>query len=406
LGGVFSTSRGRRVTDLSRVYGLRLLRKRRMQRRLLLVVLAIVLPFRVLQLLTFSTEIQWGYDLSAYWIAGRHVLDGLPIYGAAQLAGPYSPQAQFLYLYPPFLAVAIAPLVAFVNVDYQIANWLWAAAGLVVVITASLLLSRRERIGSRADRWMVVAAVLAFPPVVGELVMGNVHLLLLGLLTGAWLAIRRGGRSGDAIGGMLVGVAILIKVFPAVLILWFLLRRRWTAAIVASVTIVVLAVATLPVVGVQPWLDYPQVLLNLGAPTDTHDTLAPSVWLAALFPSAVARTVVIAAVILVVGWTALRKAEVVSFAVAVACSVLAAPALYHHYLAVLVLPILVAIAWVTPWWWAVVAYFLMFGGEQAALGDAQWIVNRVLPTVGALLVTVLLVVGGATPQEEAAAATP
>lgn len=377
-----------------------------MQRRLLVVVLAIVLLFRVLQLLTFSTEIQWGYDLSAYWIAGRHVVDGQPIYSAAQLAGPYSPQAQFLYLYPPFLAVAAAPVTAILGVDYRIANWAWAATGLLIVVAAAIGIARREGIGSRGDRWLIVAAALAFPPIVGELVMGNVHLILLGLLTGAWLAVRRGNRLGEASAGILIGVAVLIKVFPAVLVLWFLFRRRWTAAIVAVVTIVALAVATVPVIGLQPWLDYPQVLINLGAPADTRDTLAPSVWLAGLLPSAVARTVILATVVLVVGWTALHRAEVVSFALGMVCSVLAAPALYHHYLAVLVLPLLVAFRWATPWMWAVLAYLLMFGGEQAALGDAQWIVNRLLPTIGAVLLALFLAIRGVTPMQEREAAAP
>jgi hypothetical protein len=46
----------------------------------------------------------------------------------------------------------------------------------------------------------------------------------------------------------------------------------------------------------------------------------------------------------------------------------------------------------------------MFGGEQAALGDAQWIINRVLPTLGALLLTAILVVNGATLEQESRAA--
>jgi hypothetical protein len=230
--------------------------------------------------------------------------------------------------------------------------------------------------------------------------MGNVHLLLLGLLTGAWLSLRRGGKSGELVAGLLVGLAILIKVFPAIVVIWLLLRRKWTAALAAIGAVGVLAVITVPVVGLQPWLDYPTILLNLGAPIDTRDTLAPSVWLASLLPGAVARAAVIAAVLVVVARTAKYRAEVVSFAAAVASSVLAAPALYHHYLAVLVLPLLMASRWAPPLGWVILAYLLMFGGEQAALGGAQWIVNRVLPTIGALLVLVVLAVRGAAVHEE------
>jgi hypothetical protein len=42
-----------------------------------------------------------------------------------------------------------------------------------------------------------------------------------------------------------------------------------------------------------------------------------------------------------------------------------------------------------------VAYIAMFGGEQAAFGDSVWIVNRLLPTAGVLLLLVGLMIRGA-----------
>jgi hypothetical protein len=135
--------------------------------------------------------------------------------------------------------------------------------------------------------------------------------------------------------------------------------------------------------------------LNLGPPVDTRDTLAPIVWLSALMPPVAARVVVAAAMIAAVVWTSRNLAEPVSFAVAVTASVLIAPALYQHYLAILVLPLLLALRWAPPWGWVAVAYVAMFGGEQAAFGDSVWIVNRLLPTAGALLLLVGLMIRGA-----------
>ena len=144
--------------------------------------------------------------------------------------------------------------------------------------------------------------------------------------------------------GALIGVATLVKIFPGVLILWLVLTGRVRGAIAALVTIAVLALVDLPFTGVEPWLQYPVVLLNLGAPVDTQDVLAPSVWLSALMPPLVARIVVTAAGSLAVVWAARRRSEPVSFAVAVAVSILIAPALYQHYLVILVLPMLLASA--------------------------------------------------------------
>ena len=41
--------------------------------------------------------------------------------------------------------------------------------------------------------------------------------------------------------------------------------------------------------------------------------------------------------------------------------------------------------------WLGVAYLLMWGGEQGALGDASWLVNRLLPSAGALILVVAFV---------------
>lgn len=385
---------------LGRTYGLRLLAEPRVRRAALVVSLAVVLAFRLGQFALFSTQIQWGYDFSAYWTAGGHLLAGEPIYAPAQLAGPYAPQRHYLYLYPPPLAAAVAPLVAAIPGDYRVANWAWLALGVVILVATVLAVGRREglfdvgRLGgllAGRGRWLLVGAAFALPPVVGELVLGNVHLLLLGLLGLAWLAIRRGTRGGDRLAGLAIGVAAVIKVFPGILILWFLARRRWSAAAWVVVGAVVATLLALPFTGVEPWRDYPTVLANLSAPSDTRDTLAPAVWLSPLLGFTGARVLVTTTGVLVLLWAARRLDERASFAVAVVVSILVAPALYQHYLAILVLPLLLALAGRAAPLGVAAAYFLLWGGQQDALGDLSWIVNRGLPTAGALLLLLALV---------------
>jgi alpha-1,2-mannosyltransferase len=237
--------------------------------------------------------------------------------------------------------------------------------------------------------WLLVAAAIGFPPVVGELVLGNVHLALLGLLGLAWLGIRGGTTRGERIAGVAVGVAAVIKVFPGIILLWFLVTRRWQGAAFVLVGILATTLVTLPLTGIQPWLDYPTVLANLSAPSDTRDTLAPTVWLAELTGFLPARLIVGGAGVVLLASAALRQTARMSFTVAVLVSILVAPALYHHYLAIVVLPFLLLLAEGRPIGWLGLAYLLMSGGEQTALGDLSWILNRGLPTAGALLLLVL-----------------
>jgi alpha-1,2-mannosyltransferase len=394
-------------------FGLRLLRRRGPQVLVLGMLALIAVAFRAIQFAVFTTQIQWGYDFSFYWKAALHLLHGEPIYSAAQLAGPYAPQAQDGFLYPPPLAAFVEPLAALSPSDYRAAAWIWFVLGAVILVTSVLALWRSERLGERypalsgRGRWLVVAAVFAFPPVIGELVLGNVHLLLLGLLTLAWLGIRRGTSRGEWLAGLTVGVAAVIKVFPGVLLLWFVVTGRMRGAAGVIVGGVAVSLLALPLTGVQPWLDYPIVLANLSAPVDATDTLAPTVWLMPLTGFAIARVAVTVAGLAVLAWSAWaargRTSDVGdgetaseqlarSFAVAVVVAVLISPAVYQHYLSLLVLPLLLGLGAGVPLRYLAIAYVCMWGGKQDALGDAAWIVNRALPTLGAFVLLAGLVV--------------
>ena len=394
-------------------YGLRLLARPGVRRSIVILLALLALAFRALQFSSLSRQIQWGYDFSAYWQAAGRLLTSLSPYSAEQVAGPYGPQQQFLYLYPPPLAAAVTPLAALFP-DYRAAAWIWTGIGAAILVWAVAALWRAEGLGERfpmlagRGRWLLLAGAFAFPPVVGELVMGNVHLLLLGLLTVAWLGVRRGTTRGEWAAGLAVGVAAVIKVFPALLLLWFLLTRRPRAAVGVVVGAVVAALVALPLTGIQPWLDYPAVLLNLSAPTDTTDTLAPTVWLAGSIGFAAARVVVTAAcLLLLVGVSIAARRDLPSsreptlarsFGAAVLLSLLVAPAMYHHYLAITVLPFILGLAAGVRLRWLALAYFLMWGGTQLALGDASWIVNRLAPTLGVLVLLASLATVAAVPR--------
>ena len=102
-----------RPGGLSQAYGVRLLFEPRVQ-RIALIALLVGRPADPGVPGGRAERRRWlGYDLTFYWRAGQHLLDGQSIYAPFQLAGPYPPQGvDYEYLYPPFLAVAVAPLVA------------------------------------------------------------------------------------------------------------------------------------------------------------------------------------------------------------------------------------------------------------------------------------------------------
>jgi len=371
-------------------WGLRVFADPRFVRLAIAFVLVIALAYRVGQFASFASAAQWGYDFSAYWLAARHLLYGEPIYTAAQLTGQYVPQGQFLYLYPPFVAVLAMPLAWLSPDSYGPAAWVWALGGAVIAVAVVLGVARLEGLAPTARRALfLLGGAFAFPPLVAELALGNVHLLLLGLLALAWWGVRRGGRHGDALAGVAIGAASLIKLFPVLLVLWLALTGRWRAAGWALFGAAALAVATLPLTGVEPWLDYPGVLLNLGPPAYATDALAPAVWLGVVLPPLAARAVVLGLGAAAIAWCALRLDERASFGVAVAAAVLVAPVLFQHYLAIMILPLLLGLrsALDGPSAGRVAlgaSYLAMWPGQQPLLGAWAWVLNRAIPTLGAL----------------------
>jgi hypothetical protein len=75
----------------------------------------------------------------------------------------------------------------------------------------------------------------------------------------------------------------------------------------------------------------------------------------------------------------------------VVVSILVAPAVYHHYLAILVLPLVLGLSAGVPLRWLALAYLLMWGGQQSAAGEYAWILNKGLPTLGAIVLLGALV---------------
>ncbi len=83
----------------------------------------------------------------------------------------------------------------------------------------------------------LIAAALMLPYVYACAVLGNVGLLLLFLIVTCWFLARRGH---PVVAGAALGLATLIKLLPAALIVYFLLRRQWRVAAAAVATVLVL----------------------------------------------------------------------------------------------------------------------------------------------------------------------
>jgi alpha-1,2-mannosyltransferase len=393
------------------VYGLRLLRRPAVQSTAIWTIAIVLAVARVLQLLGVEPE-RVAYDFRWYWVAAGNLLNGQPLYSATQLAGPYAPQGQLGFLYPPPLAALAIPF-RLVSPNDDVLGWaVWAWLAALVGGLSVVALARQRRLAVRfpvlaGSRGVALLLLFAFalPEVLDELINGNVHLFLLGLFTVAWLGIARADRRGEQAAGLAIGVATVIKLFPAIVLLWFLLTGRRIAAVWTVVGAAALSLATLPITGIQPWLDFPTVLANMSAPIDPAASFAPTAWLAPAIGFTLARVLVTGVGAAIVAWSARRQPAALSYAVAVLVSVLITPALWSHYLSMILLPLGLALGGGVSALAIGLDYLLLSSQQQDALGDLAWITARLAPTIGELLLLGLLLRQRSAEPAPAAVAT-
>ena len=169
-----------------------------------------------------------GNDLTSYLLSARALWDG---------QSPYGLDTPFPYLYPLFLAFVLIPLAA---LPYGAAVVAWFAAS-VAALRAVLVESAFRRIadgGPRSAELAIAATILiTFNVIQNNLLNGQVNFFVLLCCV---LAVK---QRREAAAGAWLGAAIALKLMPALLVVYFLVRRQFRAVLVAGITALVLALA-------------------------------------------------------------------------------------------------------------------------------------------------------------------
>ena len=151
------------------------------------------------------------------------------------LDDPYQYPPQFLLL--PRLALALTDHVPTIRV-------VWYALQTTLFVAIAVLLALW--VGGpngRAALWLLPLVMTSFPAL-HNFQFGQLHLPAVALAVAAMLSFQ---RRHSAVGGALLAMAVLAKIFPVVLLPYLAVQRRfrelaWTAAFVAVISLVALAV--------------------------------------------------------------------------------------------------------------------------------------------------------------------
>ena len=188
----------------------------------------------MLRYLVFWPLDQWQVDVEVYREAGVSILTGRPVYATLTEAPQLLP-----FTYPPFAAVLALPLAM---MPFGAAGWLWT--GLQVLATTAIVWYAGYRLIHRAGAWMPLALrpahradAVAAPGERRHPVRSGQRVHGARLPDGPARAAARASCAGCP-AGVLVGLAMAVKLTPGVFVVHFLVTKRWKEAATAVGTAV------------------------------------------------------------------------------------------------------------------------------------------------------------------------
>jgi Glycosyltransferase family 87 len=184
-------------------------------------------------------------DFTSDYVSARAFDDGANAYGELiPLAHRYLDDGQSLTSFigdarrrnphPPAYVLMVAPLA---RLPYAYARNIWMIIMTISGASAMAIVAATSG-ASRLTASAVGLASLAMPPVIFELKLGGADLLILLSVVIAWQQIRKGRQ---VLGGVALGLASALKIYPLFLLVPLLRRRSVKAAVaqlgtVATVT--------------------------------------------------------------------------------------------------------------------------------------------------------------------------
>lgn len=313
------------------------------------------------------------------------------------------------YVYPPQFAVLLC---GFSALPYHLATTLWETCSVIGYLTGVFWMIQMAcpKHGERT-RWVLFGIGLIQFPYLWDFLIGNSNWLIFFLIT---LAFRLNYQSRHSwVAGIPLGLAIVFKVTPVILLFYYLLRRDWKMPLGAIVTSIVATLISAIVVGWGTLWQYAtslgglsaQSMKNGGAPYNSSIYGVAQLWHIHPYVRVFSHSVnavyflFLAGLVLVVGITvAARKIDTRSdVAISVLCMLLASPLIEGPHLVLALIPLLMVIGMGgfhrpdryllrgSHWLWMAGFLFVI-----VILSPIGWLLRTILPIEYTVVLLVLL----------------
>ncbi|MGD7002346.1 glycosyltransferase family 87 protein [Corynebacterium halotolerans] len=216
------------------------------------------LLFRHTQLTDFPV------DMAIYRAGVREFLSGGEMYSQPMAAG----DLLLPFIYPPFGALVLTPLTAFdLFTDDQAGNIMIVLSGLLVLLCLYLVFRALLGTASKSTVWAAAAvswaAALAIEPIWLNASFAQINVVLMALVVLDLVPRKRWLPQG-----WLIGIAAAIKIAPAAMLLYFLLRKDFRAILTAVASGIVVTVLAALARWDATWEYFTVVLLGMGTDSE------------------------------------------------------------------------------------------------------------------------------------------
>ena len=303
----------------------------------------------------------WAFDFKQFWQGARDIVDGVSPYPSRDLLqsaddslGPIGIQEVFRFPYPAPCAWLLVP---FGVLPFNV------AATIYTVVAAAAIPAGLRLVGVQDVR--ILTLTFGFATVGGAIRLGTLTPLLFLACALLWRY-----RDRRWIAAAVTSVAVVMKMFLWPLTIWLLATRRLAAGLAAIGLVAVATVVGWAAIGFAGMTSYPELLDKLTGVVADRGYSMVAVGTQLGLTEGAAGVLPYAIGLPILGWAVIvgrRGLERESFTLALAASIVLTPIVWQHYFTLLLLPLAIArprFSWV---WLIPLAYWA--APTQETLGD-------------------------------------
>jgi Glycosyltransferase family 87 len=164
-----------------------------------------------------------------------------------------------LFPNPPYVALLFSPLSI---LPLNVAFYFWSATQIILLIWAMSIIYRLFPDWSKQERIILITAILAFWPVINNLLLGQFSILLLIGVLQIYLGMKDSKPVQAGLGLLLLAIKPQSLLVPGMMTLN---KRYWRAAATAAIGGVALFLITSAFLGFKPWIQYIQSVRALSS---------------------------------------------------------------------------------------------------------------------------------------------